>query len=151
MFSITAYFPAGSFESESIDVRASFGVFSELSNVKVVSNIGSEAHLVEGLVGGTSSDLHNSSEERHGVEKSRQPEYHGGGELFGPSLKLSASQDQIFKPDKKTLLGEIGTCLPTRRNQVQCESVRKSLHGLSNVQGTLKTSIEIRKRALDFY
>jgi hypothetical protein len=103
------------------------------------------------LVGGTSSDLHNSSEERHGVEKSRQPEYHWGGELFGPSLKLSASQDQIFKPDEKTLLGEIGTCLPTRGNQVQCESVRKFFHGFSNVQGTLKTSIEVRKRALYFY
>jgi len=91
LFSIAACFPASSFESESVDVRASIGVFSELGDVKVVSDIGSEAHLIKGLVGGTSSDLHNGSQERHGVEKSRKPENNRGGELFGPSLKLSAS------------------------------------------------------------
>jgi hypothetical protein len=107
--------------------------------------------VFEGLVGSTGCNLHNGSQERHRVEKTRKPKDDRGDELVGPSLKLSASKNQIVIPAEKTLLREIRASLPARRNLVHVEGIRKLFHGLSNVQGTLKTSIKVGKRILDFF
>jgi hypothetical protein len=110
----------------------------------MVSDIGSKAHFIEGLASGTSSNLHNGSQERHRVEKTREPKHNRSSKLFGPGLKLSASQNQVFKPNEQTLLGEIGNSLPARGNGVHVKRVSELLHGFSNVKGSLETSIKVR-------
>lgn len=99
LLTVTAIFPASSFERESIYVSTSLWKLSNVSGVETVGDIGSQAHLIKRLVSCTSSDLHDGGQERHGVEKSRNPKYIGGYELFRPALKLCASQDKIFEPD----------------------------------------------------
>jgi len=102
LLTVTARFPTSSFKGETIDISSSFRNINKLTNVinLVVSDIGSEAHFIEGLVSGTSSDLHNSSKEGHRVEETRYPKYNGGNEFFRPSFELRASQNKIIKPDE---------------------------------------------------
>jgi len=109
----------------------------------MVSDIGSEAHFIEGLVGSTSSNLHNGSQERHRVEETREPKHNRGGKLFGPRLKLSASNNQVFHPNEQSLLGEIGNSLPAWGDGVHVKRVSELLHGFSDVKGSLKTSIKV--------
>lgn len=147
LLTVTAIFPTSSFECESIDVSATFGELGNVSGVETVSNVSPQVHFIERLVGSTSSNLHNGGKERHGVEKSRNPKYIGGNELVRPALKLCASQDKIFKPDEKTLFGEIGNRLPAWRNGVHGKGPGELSHNFSDVQSTFETSIEVSKRA----
>lgn len=133
LLTVTAIFPASSFERESIYVSTSLWELSNVSGVETVGDIGSQVHLVKRLVRSTSSDLHDGGQERHGVKKSRNPKYIGGNELFRPALKLCASQDKIFEPDEETLLGEIGNGLPAWRNSVHGKGPGELSHSFSDV------------------
>lgn len=84
LFTTTAQFPTSSLEEEAVNVGACRRELRVFILVLGVHNLRDQAHVIEWQTGGTGSNLHNGSQIRHGVEKSRNPHNRWSFKEFRP-------------------------------------------------------------------
>jgi hypothetical protein len=70
LFSAAAKFPTSTFEEEAVNVTTYFSELGEISLILAVEHLGHETHVIERELCATGSDLHNSGQVGHRVEKS---------------------------------------------------------------------------------
>ena len=98
LFTVTAVFPAGSFEEETVDVGTDFGVGGVLSDVLTVLDVSLQEHVIERQVVGTGRNLHHSGQEGHRVEESGNPQNRRSLHGFGPVNQLGHTFEHVSEP-----------------------------------------------------
>ena len=130
-------------EVEAVDVGALGSEGGVVLDGERVLNLSAEADVIERKVLGTSSDLHDSRQVRHGVEEARDPQDGGSLNLLSPFLELGDTLDELRVPLDEVLLRRVRARGPLRRQHVDLKGVLQDFHSIGDVESTVKTRVEL--------
>lgn len=143
LFVTAAHFPTSTFKEESSDVGTSCGECRVVLNSERVFDFSPEAQIIQRQVLGASSYLHDGREVGHGVEEVRDLQDRWSLNVIGPFLELKLTRKQFKIPLLQCLLGWVCICDPFRWEDVDFKGCLEHLHGVCDIERTIKTLVEL--------
>lgn len=95
------------------------------------------------------SELHDCSEERHGVKEIGNIEGKRSDKFGSPVLELEITFQEIIEPHLKGFLGEIGNLFPTGGDFVKSQTLGKCFHSVGDIQSSGKSESKFFKGELN--